>query len=646
MDYILTNEFEGRAEHLMNTFHVPGISVSTTTAEKTVSKGFGRADIEGRRGVTSRTIFESSSASKCLTAAAAATLVAKGRLEWATPVRSILPAFRLQNEVEATVQDLLSHNTGIPNHAFSLMDWTARKPDTPISVAAKVCHLTPGTRRDAYSNPMYTTASFLIEAVSGEKFASYLTANVLEPLGMKSTYVQPDAVPAAKRQRRAGQYAWLCNTSTFTPEDTPDKPECQGASMMQSSTEDYARWLRANLARDPALFECPEMYAALMEPRTKNNNARQRPHSGHDAFSLGWNVREYRGRRVLYQDGRTGRAMLVPDVEEPFGIVIFGNSAGAEDVAEVLCMELIDRSLGVPRASLGHWEPLQKAIANARPLDGLSLEQVKEEARTSCIGHLLNDPDVADDNNNSSSSSNPSWQSTTTTPFPLTDYTGRFRNKAYGDIWLSTIQTHPLRSRPRPAAAAAGAEAGNGAAAATRRPIEATTLQLIAHDRTEPFTLTLEPCGYCDCDRHEGTMTKFVAVRTQGRKKVDCIRVEASTSYDPVGGGPGSDVPPTEVVDPEWHYRPNIKRMGLDFEREIGFPGLVWFQRASVMDVSDSDSDSDSDSEDEDEDEEDEEEKKKRKMWTEYESDMLKRMPPEFRSCLRGGGDMNIPGIS
>ena len=78
-------------------------------------------DIDTGAPVTRDTVFPICSVAKSFTATAIALLVDEGLLDWDTPVRTILPEFRLRDTVateQASLRDLLTHRTGLPRH-----DW-------------------------------------------------------------------------------------------------------------------------------------------------------------------------------------------------------------------------------------------------------------------------------------------------------------------------------------------------------------------------------------------------------------------------------------------------------------------------------------------------------------------------------------------
>ncbi|KIW14216.1 hypothetical protein PV08_06997 [Exophiala spinifera] len=551
MDVILTDRYEARVNFLLAKYHVPGISISITNANRTVSKGFGLANVEPPRPVTTETIFDCSRAGMSLTAAAAATLVADQRVRWDTPVPELLPGFRLHSWDEPKFADILCHKSGVPGHPHSIMSQTAEHPDTPASVANKACYLeTNSDRLDYYSDLMYTTASYLIEQISGQSFESYLVSHILVPLGIESTYLQPSRVQATHQAHHlATWHVYEENSHSYKAVASRDKPECQGAGMIYSTAAEFVKWLRAQLRLDPALFG-PKMYRTLLKGRTYSTCLDPRPFMTQPQYTLGWNVRHYRNHRLVYQEGMS-RAMFVPDAQEPFGFVILGNSAGIKYVAEILAMELVDELLGFPKEWRGHWEPLEDVqVQFERDLALWTYGQVEEQALSSCLDGYRRPSDKSQQ------------RRSTVTPYPLTAYTGRYRHAGYGDIVVTTKLT--------------SATLVNNAAP-NASDMETTMIERLyidATDRTVPFTLTLYPLCFCECQVHRGIMSKFLGLKETDQRS-GFIHVAAETAPRPEC-----------QADAEWGNllegeAPIIQEIGLDLCLDLRTPDLVWFRRVS-----------------------------------------------------------------
>ena len=92
----------------------------------TFARGYGETVYGSGDPVTQRTLFKIASNSKAMTAALLARLVQQGKLQWDDPVVKYLPEFAMHDAwvtAHMTVNDLLVHNSGLPEGGGDLMLW-------------------------------------------------------------------------------------------------------------------------------------------------------------------------------------------------------------------------------------------------------------------------------------------------------------------------------------------------------------------------------------------------------------------------------------------------------------------------------------------------------------------------------------------
>lgn len=123
MEYFDSGELSDRVNHLLLSHHVPGISLAVIDDGKISARSFGHASIDMDAPCTPATLFDIASSSKSLTAAAVAILVADEghpHIQWDTPVAKLLPDDFVLSDArytdEITVEDLLSHRSGLPKY--------------------------------------------------------------------------------------------------------------------------------------------------------------------------------------------------------------------------------------------------------------------------------------------------------------------------------------------------------------------------------------------------------------------------------------------------------------------------------------------------------------------------------------------------
>ena len=121
MDLLDTAAFRQHTEALMETYHLPGLSISICQDDSIKSNAFGVSSRKSQRGATADTLYDIASSSKSLTAASVALLVEDNEnfpeFQWKTPLHELLPEDFVMPTPEltkrVTVEDVLSHRTGM-----------------------------------------------------------------------------------------------------------------------------------------------------------------------------------------------------------------------------------------------------------------------------------------------------------------------------------------------------------------------------------------------------------------------------------------------------------------------------------------------------------------------------------------------------
>lgn len=118
-------DLDGFVEKTLSHFHTPGMAIAVIHKDETFSKGYGHATLSPQTPVTPHTLFYTASTTKSFTAAAAAKLVesdepAYSHISWHTKLSDLIPEdFVLQDKYtqdHITLEDALSHRTGMPRH--------------------------------------------------------------------------------------------------------------------------------------------------------------------------------------------------------------------------------------------------------------------------------------------------------------------------------------------------------------------------------------------------------------------------------------------------------------------------------------------------------------------------------------------------
>lgn len=192
---------------LMQDAGVPGAGVALFGREGvTWTAGLGYADLAAKKAVTPDTLFRVGSITKSFTAVALLQLAEHGAINLDARLKDIAPEVPVANAWDktdpVTVAEVLEHTAGFDDMHFPRLYNFHESPDLPLltvlerSAPELKVRWRPGTRM-SYSNPDYLVAGYLIEKVSGERYARYVTEHVLRPLGLAHASLALDAATRA-----------------------------------------------------------------------------------------------------------------------------------------------------------------------------------------------------------------------------------------------------------------------------------------------------------------------------------------------------------------------------------------------------------------------------------------------------------------
>ena len=171
---------------------IPGLQVAVAVGGTLVwSEAFGYADLAREVPVTAETQFRIGSVSKPLTAAAVALLYEQGKLDLDAPVQRYVASFP-DKGYPITTRQLAGHLAGIRHYRGDefLLN---RHFDTVLEGLAifqgDSLLFPPGTKF-SYSSYGWNVISAVVEGAAGQDFLTYMSRNVLRPLGL--THTAPD----------------------------------------------------------------------------------------------------------------------------------------------------------------------------------------------------------------------------------------------------------------------------------------------------------------------------------------------------------------------------------------------------------------------------------------------------------------------
>ncbi|WP_324670959.1 serine hydrolase [Hymenobacter sp. GOD-10R] len=189
-------ELKARIQEVMEQEQIPGLMLAIATKDSVLfAGGFGEANLQTRVKVTAQTQFRLGSITKNFTALGILHLVHAGKLRLSDKLHDLAPEVPFQNAWEGTnpvrVVHLLEHTAGFEdvylNKAFNFsgQDLHGLAAVQPFQKQL-VSRWRPGERM-AYSNADYIVLGYLIEKLAKQSWDTYLSQQLLQPLGMART---------------------------------------------------------------------------------------------------------------------------------------------------------------------------------------------------------------------------------------------------------------------------------------------------------------------------------------------------------------------------------------------------------------------------------------------------------------------------
>ncbi|KAM5441273.1 hypothetical protein MferCBS31731_003702 [Microsporum ferrugineum] len=363
MDLLKNPDFAAYVKHALERYHVPGIAIAMVQGNRIESAGFGKASLDPPADCNPDTLFDIASTSKSLTAASVALLIDDNdkypQVQYESRMSDLLPGDFVMpgnDHNDVTVEDVLSHRTGMAPNDYSLLGPNAAQPDDARSVTRNLRNLitvAPNRSEYLYCNLMFTAASYLVECKSGLKFSEFIQTRFFKPLGMQSTNLQPQgAREKGLAHRLATGYYWDKEAGEYVCMPCHDSPEAQGAGRIISSVNDYIKWVRALMNKQAPITE--SIYQGLVKkrisqsPPLNDSEDSEGSEGGHDAFptfaAAGVEIHQYCGHTMITHDGLDlgygSTLFFLPELK--FGAVVFGNSNNASNVARIIKFKLTD----------------------------------------------------------------------------------------------------------------------------------------------------------------------------------------------------------------------------------------------------------------------------------------------------------------
>lgn len=289
---------------------VPGASLAVVRdGDLAYASGFGSRELSQNEPATAETLYGVASCTKSFTSLSIQLLEERGKLSVDDPLSTHLDGIRLEGEDgPITLHDLLTHSSGLPSLGTStvLLYRLTGVEEYGVPLGDREDfhrHLDGGAdeiagpqgERFMYCNSGYNLLGEVVEAVSGAPFDEFVESEILDPLGMERSGMDPTALEDGDAMT---PHALRDGEAEATP--YPYRPVSLPAGGLIAPATELTNYLR--MQQNGGTFEGTELIS---------EESLERAHTGHmeradSEYGYGWQRTEVLGRTLVGHGGSLG----------------------------------------------------------------------------------------------------------------------------------------------------------------------------------------------------------------------------------------------------------------------------------------------------------------------------------------------------
>ena len=310
--------------------------------------------------MTEETMFDLASLSKCVgTTLSFMQLIEKGQVRLSDPVSRYIPDFKpwvdpeTGEEDEITIQDLMTHSSGLPAYigvAAYVKEFGENTPDSLMRYIATRLkrNFKPGTDV-IYSCLNFVTLQNILQNVTGERLCDYAQKNVFDVLELEHTCYFP-LYGNPQSNKNAEQLAALC---------APTEVQADGLPLVAAVHDPIARQINAGNSGNAGVFSNAEDLSVIAAAVLKGGAIGGKRILGKEtvrkmmeipkdndpqvARALGWDTYDmypgtsgeiFEREHTVGHTGYTGTSMIL-DPDTNTGLIILAHRVHPNDVGSM-----------------------------------------------------------------------------------------------------------------------------------------------------------------------------------------------------------------------------------------------------------------------------------------------------------------------
>jgi len=222
----------------------PGaVAIVTKKGKVFYKKAFGNANMELEVPMLTNNIFKIGSMTKQFTAISILMLQEQGQLNLDDEITKYIPDYPTHGQ-KITIHNLLTHTSGIKSYTSIKAFYKRTKTDlTPIELIDFFKNETPdfnsGTKYK-YNNSGYIILGHIIELISNQSYAEFISQHIFQPLNMSSSFY--GSFSKLIKNRASGYHS---KNGTYINATYLSLTLPYAAGSLMSSVDDLLKWQQA-----------------------------------------------------------------------------------------------------------------------------------------------------------------------------------------------------------------------------------------------------------------------------------------------------------------------------------------------------------------------------------------------------------------
>jgi beta-lactamase class C len=283
--------------------------------------------------IDSASVFRIGSLSKGFAGILASKLIKDGLIDANAPVAKYLPEFKLKAKEKGDsirVWHILSHSTGLTEHAFSNLIDEKRDKQTLFNSINRMMVRDSTGKRYAYQNATYALIEDIIQTVTGMTYHEALNKHIFLPLNMNSSSSSYEAMMAM--ENKAFPHRWNGPSNGFIPVDFHEAYyNTPAAGGINSNLMDMTKWLKALIEPRNAVID--DTIKSIAFDRRIYTSWDDKYYNGWDMadssyYCFGWRRIRLSENDIIFHGGQVNnfRCEIAFNREKQFGLVALFNA--------------------------------------------------------------------------------------------------------------------------------------------------------------------------------------------------------------------------------------------------------------------------------------------------------------------------------